>query len=174
MGKTPRQRRKVRNVSAKTTKKQRHPKKVNFGATPPIVVEHWDRNLTLQQNYTKFGLVAVLGGQAGGIDKADINHPRSKLKQSAQEEVDCGSSARNAIVEYGYLDSTPAAAGLNSRMEDDDGSEDDTVPFIKDDEEFDVDGPMTLYPTSNLSSLIFNFPALNNMGFNFLSLDMAS
>ncbi|TPX43848.1 hypothetical protein SeMB42_g04556 [Synchytrium endobioticum] len=141
MGKTPRQRRKVTRPAAKTTRKQRHPKKVDFGATPSIIRQHWDTTLTLQQNYANFGLVAALDGRAGGMQTdVAIKHIKPPLHQ------DGNVPATLVAVEYAYLHPTDAASPTTSNeTKEAHASDCRNQPGI-DHENFDIDPPITVDP----------------------------
>ncbi|KAJ3129634.1 Nucleolar protein 16 [Nowakowskiella sp. JEL0407] len=84
----PRQRRKVKNVSQKVTRKQRNPNNISFAGAPALVQKHWNKKLTLRENYAKMGLLASLDGTAGGEENPLVNRTMSELAELEQAVED--------------------------------------------------------------------------------------
>lgn len=98
---SPRTKRKVKNPLTKVSRKQKNPAHISFAGVNPMVKKHWDRKLTLSENYARLGLMCSLRGKAGGIgneffssedsitaNKEKIKNSWRNLAKAAEEPVE--------------------------------------------------------------------------------------
>ncbi|KAI9343641.1 ribosome biogenesis protein Nop16 [Obelidium mucronatum] len=92
----------------------------------PIIMKNWDKNLTLRQNYQRMGLLANLNGKAGGeavtlrdTDNLEEEEPELTISYRSMEE----------------FEKMPAVSRA--------GDNEEAAAVEEDDEEFDLDGPIT-------------------------------
>ncbi|KAJ3417487.1 hypothetical protein HDV05_003351 [Chytridiales sp. JEL 0842] len=81
----PSKRRKVKNPSAKTSRKAKNPYNISFAGVHPLVKANWDKKLTLRQNYERMGLISALNGKAGG--EAIMERPKNEEGDQDDEDV---------------------------------------------------------------------------------------
>ncbi|KAI9001700.1 ribosome biogenesis protein Nop16 [Gaertneriomyces semiglobifer] len=113
----PRARKTIKNPSRKTVRKNANPNKVPH-IMNDLIRKHWDKKLTLKQNYEKLGLIANLNGQAGGTEHG--NEERMEAERKLREQV-----------EWRTIDAPTPSSG--------DSSNDDELPENYD---VEVNGPI--------------------------------
>lgn len=84
----PRVRRKTQQPNSKVSRKPKNPYNISFAGAHPLVKEHWDKSLTLKQNYANIGLVPVLNGMAGGQGSLANEHYASVKAQLLDQSTD--------------------------------------------------------------------------------------
>ncbi|KAJ3201188.1 Nucleolar protein 16 [Entophlyctis luteolus] len=145
----PLQRKKQKNphrkVSRKTKKMGRdRAKAVSFdsGGAMPIIARHWDKNLTLRQNYLRMGLQADLNGKAGGEGVA-------RLDAGSASGPDSASTAPvieyRSAEEFARMDNV-SIASRKTRASRGNGDNEDNQDYDEVDDDFDVDGPIVVDP----------------------------
>lgn len=80
-----RQRRKNRATVRKATRRNKDQQRKVDPAANPIIAAHWDKTLTMAQNYKKLGLTVKLGTPAGGVEKS-IESPVFKHALGIQQQ----------------------------------------------------------------------------------------
>ncbi|KAJ3094600.1 Nucleolar protein 16 [Physocladia obscura] len=132
----PLQRKKQKNPHRKVTRKSKkmgldRGKAVSFAnGAMPLIAKHWDKNLTLLQNYQRMGLTANLNGRAGGAGVARTDGVRAR--HDGDDNDDAGDDGGAGIeVEYRSAEEFAAmpAVSVVARAAPDYGADD-----------FDVDG----------------------------------
>ncbi|KAJ1553146.1 Nucleolar protein 16, partial [Nowakowskiella sp. JEL0078] len=63
------------------SRKQRNPQNISFAGAPAIVQKHWDKKLTLKENYANLGLVSSLDGSAGGVENVLVGRTIDEIAE---------------------------------------------------------------------------------------------
>ena len=92
----PSQRKKVKNPHSKVSRRSKNRYNISFAGVHPLVKAHWDKSLTLRQNYERMGLLSALNGKAGG--EAEMNH--TIHNDSMQSNTTSDLSDSNITIEY--------------------------------------------------------------------------
>ncbi|KAK9472726.1 ribosome biogenesis protein Nop16 [Dipodascopsis tothii] len=112
---TVRQRRKQKTSLHKTSRRVKDKQRKVRIRADPLIATHWDEKLTVSQNYKKMGLVARVGGVAGGTEK-DLRVPRAYISKAEKAESAAADKAAANEAAVPIMQGLPQATSREARI----------------------------------------------------------